>query len=138
MVSDAEEQLKKNLQLRKEFEEKFKIESDPRVTRVGRFLRKTSLDELPQLVQVIQGKMSLIGPRPIIRSEIEKYSIYADKLFSVTPGLSGLWQTSGRSNTSYRERVLLDMYYIDNRSLRLEVQLILLTVITVLRKSGAY
>ena len=138
MVSDAEEQLKKNAELQKQFSEKFKIANDPRITRIGHFLRKTSLDELPQLLQVVQGKMSLIGPRPIVAGEVEKYSIYADKLFSVTPGLSGLWQTSGRSDTTYNERVLLDMYYIDNRSLRLELQLMAMTVATVVKKSGAY
>lgn len=138
MVCDAEELLKNNGELQEQFREKFKIDNDPRVTRIGHFLRKTSLDELPQLIQVLQGKMTLIGPRPIVEAEVERYSIYANKLFSVTPGLSGLWQTSGRSDTSYKERVSLDMYYIDNRSLRLELWLIVMTVVTVLRKSGAY
>jgi lipopolysaccharide/colanic/teichoic acid biosynthesis glycosyltransferase len=137
MIADAEQQLKNNPELRALFETKFKLDDDPRITRVGKFLRRTSLDELPQLIQVLQGKMTLIGPRPIVHSEIEKYSIYAGKLFSVTPGLSGLWQTSGRSSTTYAERVLLDMYYIDNRSLRMELLLLMLTVVTVLKKSGA-
>jgi lipopolysaccharide/colanic/teichoic acid biosynthesis glycosyltransferase len=137
MVSDAEEQLKKNEDLKRMFQEKFKIEDDPRITRIGRFLRCASLDELPQLIQVLQGKMTLIGPRPIVHEEKEKYSIYADKLLSVKPGLSGLWQTSGRSGTTYRERVFLDMHYIDNRCLMLDLYLLVLTVAAVIRKSGA-
>ncbi len=137
MVSDAEEQLKKNEQIRQQFEEKFKIENDPRITPVGKFLRRTSLDELPQLIQVLQGKMTLIGPRPIVRQEAEKYSIYTGKLLTVKPGLSGLWQTSGRSNTTYEERVLLDMRYIDSRCLKLDLQLLVLTAGAVIKKSGA-
>lgn len=137
MVFDADELLNSDPGLREQFQTKFKLDNDPRITPLGRFLRQTSIDELPQLIQVIQGKMTLIGPRPIVPSEVEKYSIYADKLFSVTPGLSGLWQTCGRSNTTYPERVQLDMYYIDNRSLRFELQLMLLTIATVLKKTGA-
>lgn len=137
MVVDADDQLKSNPQLHELFQRKFKLDDDPRITPLGRFLRRTSMDELPQLIQVLQGKMTLIGPRPIVQSEVEKYAIYADKLFSVTPGLSGLWQTCGRSDTTYPERVQLDMYYIDNRSLRFELQLMLLTVVTVLKRSGA-
>ena len=113
------------------------IDDDPRITRVGSFLRRTSLDELPQLIHVLQGEMTLIGPRPIVREEMSKYSIYADKLLSVKPGMSGLWQTAGRSRTTYRERVHLDMHYIDHRCLLFDLQLIVLTVVEVLRKSGA-
>lgn len=138
MVSDAEEQMLKNSQMRQQFEEKFKIENDPRITSIGKFLRRTSLDELPQLIQVLQGKMTLIGPRPIVRREAEKYSIYAGKLLTVKPGLSGLWQTSGRSDTTYEERVLLDMRYIDNRCLSMDLQLLVLTAGAVIKKSGAY
>ena len=137
MVSDAQEILNKNEELRRQFDEKFKIENDPRITRIGSFLRRTSLDELPQLIQVLQGKMTLIGPRPIVRDEVEKYSIYANKLLRIKPGLSGLWQTSGRSETTYEERVLLDMRYIDNRCLILDLHLLVLTVGVVLTKSGA-
>ena len=138
MVSDADEILKRSPEMRKAFDEKFKIEDDPRVTRLGNVLRRTSLDELPQLIQVLQGKMSLVGPRPIIARELEKYSIYSPKLLSVKPGLSGLWQVSGRSDTTYSERVLLDMKYIDNRGALLDVKILVKTVRTVLEKSGAY
>lgn len=137
MIENAEEVLKSDPNLLKQFNKKFKIDNDPRVTPIGDFLRKTSLDELPQLFQVLAGSMSLIGPRPIIERELEKYSIYQNKLLSVKPGLSGLWQTSGRSQTSYSKRVLLDMKYIDKRSITMDIKLILKTVVTVVKKSGA-
>ena len=137
MVSNAEELLTTDPQLQGQFNSKFKIDEDPRVTRIGKFLRCTSLDELPQLFHVIEGKMSLIGPRPIIEREREKYSIYVSKLLSVRPGLSGLWQVSGRSETTYSQRVLLDMYYIDNRSTAMDFKIFLKTFITVLKKTGA-
>jgi len=137
MVVDAEDILKGDPELHRKFREKFKIDGDPRVTVVGRFLRRTSLDELPQLFHVFTGKMSLIGPRPIVRAELEKYSIYRDKLLSVKPGLGGVWQTSGRSSTTYSERVLLDIFYVDHRCLLLDLQLLFLTILCVLRKSGA-
>jgi len=137
MVADAERRLQNDKALQQKFAERFKLDDDPRITRVGGFLRRTSLDELPQLIHVLQGEMTLIGPRPIVRDEISKYSIYADKLFSVKPGMSGLWQTAGRSRTTYRERVHLDMHYIDHRCLMFDLQLIVLTVVEVLRKSGA-
>jgi lipopolysaccharide/colanic/teichoic acid biosynthesis glycosyltransferase len=137
MAVDAEDQLKRNSELRQRFEGNFKIHDDPRVTRVGGFLRKTSLDELPQLVHVLRGEMSLIGPRPIVKPELSKYTIYGAKLLSVKPGLSGLWQACGRSDTTYAERVLMDMHYIDHRSVTLDIQLLLRTVVAVLMKSGA-
>lgn len=137
MVADAEKRLQSDKALQQKFAERFKLDDDPRITRVGSFLRRTSLDELPQLIHVLQGGMTLIGPRPIVRDEMSKYSIYADKLLSVKPGMSGLWQTAGRSRTTYRERVHLDMHYIDHRCLMFDLQLIVLTVVEVLRKSGA-
>ena len=137
MVVDAEELLKRDDLLRHKFEQDFKIKDDPRITRVGRILRKTSLDELPQLWHVLSGGMSLIGPRPIVRPELGKYSIYGNKLLSVKPGLSGLWQVCGRSDTTYPQRVMMDMHYIDHRSLTLDLRLILLTIVAVARKSGA-
>lgn len=137
MVVDAEEQLKRDDLLRHKFEQDFKIKDDPRITRVGRLLRKTSLDELPQLWHVLRGGMSLIGPRPIVRPELGKYSIYGNKLLTVKPGLSGLWQVCGRSDTTYPQRVMMDMHYIDHRSLTLDVRLMLLTIVAVARKSGA-
>jgi lipopolysaccharide/colanic/teichoic acid biosynthesis glycosyltransferase len=137
MVADAEERLKRDTHLRGQFEEAFKIKDDPRITRTGALLRKTSLDELPQLFQVLRGEMSLIGPRPIVERELAKYAIYGVKLLSVKPGLSGLWQVCGRSDTTYPQRVMMDMHYIDHRGLRLDLQLLLLTTIAVLRRAGA-
>ncbi|HWT00687.1 MAG TPA: sugar transferase [Pyrinomonadaceae bacterium] len=137
MVVDAEELLKRDDLLRHKFEQDYKIKDDPRITRVGRILRKTSLDELPQLLHVLGGGMSLIGPRPIVRPELGKYSIYGNKLLTVKPGLSGLWQVCGRSDTTYPQRVMMDMHYIDHRSLTLDMRLMLLTVVAVARKSGA-
>ena len=122
---------------KKEFEKNFKLDDDPRITKIGGFLRKTSLDELPQLLNIIKGDMSVVGPRPIVRAEVEKYGVCADKLFSVKPGLTGFWQANGRSDTTYEERVQMDMYYIDNRSFLLDIRIILKTVISVIRKEGA-
>ncbi len=137
MVVDAEELLKRDDLLRHKFEQDFKIKDDPRITRVGRILRKTSLDELPQLWHVLSGGMSLIGPRPIVQPELGKYSIYGNKLLTVKPGLSGLWQVCGRSDTTYPQRVMMDMHYIDHRSLVLDLRLMVLTLVAVARKSGA-
>jgi lipopolysaccharide/colanic/teichoic acid biosynthesis glycosyltransferase len=137
MVSNAEQLLTTDPQMKRLFDQKFKIDDDPRVTRLGKFLRCTSLDELPQLFHVIQGKMSLIGPRPIIEREREKYAIYVGKLLSVRPGLSGLWQVAGRSDTTYADRVLLDMYYIDNRGFVLDLKIFLKTFSAVIKRAGA-
>ena len=138
MIADAEERLKRDPHLRQQFEEKFKLEDDPRITPLGNFLRRTSLDELPQLFHVLCGDMSLVGPRPIVEKELSKYSIYANKLLSVKPGLSGLWQVCGRSHTTYPQRVMMDMHYIDHRCLTLDLQLLLLTASAVVKKSGAW
>jgi len=138
MIADAEERLKSDPSLRQQFEEKFKLEDDPRITPLGNFLRRTSLDELPQLFHVLSGDMSLVGPRPIVQNELSKYSIYANKLLSVKPGLSGLWQVCGRSHTTYPQRVMMDMHYIDHRCLTLDLQLLLLTASAVIKKSGAW
>jgi lipopolysaccharide/colanic/teichoic acid biosynthesis glycosyltransferase len=137
MVVDAERQLDTHSALRERFATRFKIDDDPRVTRTGRFLRRTSLDELPQLINVLRGEMSLIGPRPIVPRELEKYGPHADKLLTVKPGLGGLWQVSGRSDTTYEERVALDMRYIDQRSLALDLRLLFLTALAVLQRRGA-
>ncbi len=138
MVSNAEEVFNNFTEEQKrEFEINFKLDNDPRITKVGNFLRKTSLDELPQLLNILLGDMSIVGPRPIVKKEIEKYGEYAGKLFSVTPGLTGYWQANGRSDTTYEERVKMDMYYIDNRSLFLDFKIIIKTFVSVLRKEGA-
>lgn len=138
MIANAEERLKRDPQLRRRFEERFKLEDDPRITPLGALLRRTSLDELPQLFHVLRGQMSLVGPRPIVEDELGKYSIYANKLLSVKPGLSGLWQVCGRSDTTYPQRVMMDMHYIDHRCISLDLRLLLLTASAVVRKSGAW
>lgn len=138
MVQNAEEVLRNFTPEQKaEFEKNFKLDDDPRVTKIGAFLRKTSLDELPQLINIIKGDMSVVGPRPIVQKEVVKYGKYADKLFSVKPGLTGFWQANGRSDTTYDERVQMDMYYIDNRSTWLDIKIIFKTFIAVVRKEGA-
>lgn len=122
---------------KEEYYKNFKLDNDPRVTKVGDFLRRTSLDEIPQLINVLKGDLSLVGPRPIVKKEICKYGQYADKLFSVIPGITGYWQSHGRSDTSYEERIEMDMYYIDNRSILLDIKIMFKTVISVIKKEGA-
>lgn len=122
---------------KKEYYINFKLDNDPRITRVGGFLRKTSLDELPQLFNILKGDMSIVGPRPIVEKEISKYGEYIETVFSVLPGLTGYWQANGRSDTTYEERVQMDMYYIKNRSLSLDIKIILKTFISVIKKKGA-
>ena len=118
---------------KEEYYKNFKLDNDPRVTKVGDFLRRTSLDEIPQLINVLKGDLSLVGPRPIVEKEICKYGQYADKLFSVIPGITGYWQSHGRSDTSYEERIEMDMYYIDNRSILLDIKIMFKTVISVIK-----
>ncbi len=140
MYSDSKERLEKLLEdskIKKEWEENFKLDNDPRITRVGKFLRKTSLDELPQLINILTGDMSIVGPRPIIDGEIEKYGKNKAKFLSVTPGLTGWWACNGRSCTSYKERMDLELYYVDNRSLKLDFKIIIKTFISVLKRDGA-
>lgn len=115
----------------------FKLDNDPRITKIGEFLRKTSLDELPQLFNILKGDMSIVGPRPIVEKEIPKYGVYARPVFSVIPGLTGYWQANGRSDTTYDERVQMDMYYINNRSLLLDIKIIFKTFFSVIKKDGA-
>jgi lipopolysaccharide/colanic/teichoic acid biosynthesis glycosyltransferase len=116
----------------------FKMRSDPRVTRVGRYLRRFSLDELPQLINVMRGEMSLIGPRPPLPSEVAQYEDDAVRRLRVKPGLTGLWQVSGRSDLSWEESVRLDLWYVDNWSLVLDLQILGRTAQAVLRGRGAY
>lgn len=116
----------------------FKIKFDPRVTRVGSFLRKWSLDEIPQLLNVIVGHMSLVGPRPPLQSEVDQYETHVSRKFLVKPGITGLWQVSGRSNLSWEESVRLDLSYVENWSIIGDIMILLRTVVTVLRRDGAY
>ena len=138
MVHNAEEILQNlNEEQKKEYAETFKLKDDPRVTKVGKFIRKTSLDELPQLVNILMGDMTIVGPRPIVEKELDFYGDYKKYFLAVKPGLTGLWQVSGRSDTTYDERVALDMEYINKRNTFLDIYIIFMTVIKVLKREGA-
>lgn len=138
MVSNAEEVMNNFTEEQKEeFAKFFKLENDPRITRVGKILRKTSLDELPQIFNILKGDMSIIGPRPVVEDEIEKYGGHKDKYLSIKPGLTGWWACNGRSLTTYQERIELEIYYIDNISLKLDIKCLIRTVIAILKKEGA-
>lgn len=123
---------------RAEWERDHKLTTDPRITPIGRFLRKSSLDELPQLLNVLRGEMSLVGPRPITVAELTRYGRVRWHYLSVRPGLTGLWQVSGRNNTTYEERVALDQRYVEQRSLWLDACILVKTVRVVLLREGAY
>jgi Undecaprenyl-phosphate galactose phosphotransferase WbaP len=142
MYSDAEEKLKeildKNEEIRTEWQNNWKLRDDPRITRVGRFLRKTSLDELPQIFNVIKGEMSLVGPRPYLPREKAIIEENLQVVCSAKPGITGLWQVSGRSNTGHKYRVKLDSWYVINWSLWLDIAIIFKTIRVVLKTEGAY
>lgn len=138
MYVDADERLHQDPDLRRQFEQNFKLKDDPRVTRVGEFLRKYSLDELPQFFNVLLGQMSLVGPRMITEPERARYGKWSMNLATVKPGITGLWQVSGRSDVGYDERVKLDMHYIRNHSIWFDLHLLWQTIPAVLRKRGAY
>lgn len=142
MVPDAERVLQDLLAsddvARAEWQKDFKLKKDPRVTRVGRFLRKTSLDELPQLLNVLKGDMSLVGPRPIVREELIRYGRGARFYLSARPGLTGLWQVSGRSDIDYSRRVAMDRAYAERARVRMDIKIIIRTALVVLRFRGAY
>ncbi len=123
--------------LQREWMRDQKLRNDPRVTAIGRFLRRTSLDELPQLWNVLKGEMSLVGPRPVVRDEWQRYGRRLDTYLAAKPGVTGLWQVMGRSNASYRRRVALDCYYVRNRSLLLDLSILLRTITIVLCRRGA-
>lgn len=131
------EYLENNEEARKEFEKTHKLQNDPRITKIGNFLRKTSLDELPQMINILRGDMSFVGPRPVVEKEVEEYGTNKDKFLSVRPGLTGYWQVNGRSNTTYEERMEMELYYVDNCSLWLDIKIFFKTFITVFKKEGA-
>lgn len=138
MVINAEELMKNfTKEQKEEYEKNFKLDNDPRITKVGKFLRKSSLDELPQLLNILIGNMSIVGPRPIVTKELEKYGNQKDKFLSVTPGLTGFWQASGRSDVDYDERIKMELYYVDHCSLWLDFKIILKTFVAVIKKEGA-
>lgn len=142
MVVDANVQLERllesNPELRTEWERDHKLKDDPRISLVGHFLRKTSLDELPQLLNVLRGEMSLVGPRPIVEAELERYGDDAEYFLMVRPGITGLWQVSGRNDVDYDTRVYLDTWYVKNWSLWYDIAILFKTVRVVLRRDGAY
>lgn len=143
MYADADQRLidilANNPDMRKEWEQNHKLKNDPRVTPIGKFLRKTSLDEFPQFFNVLRGDLSVVGPRPVVRSEIQKHiGAKASTILSVRPGITGLWQVSGRSDTSYTTRIQLDEKYIQEQSFLLDLKLICKTVPCMLWSKGAY
>jgi Undecaprenyl-phosphate galactose phosphotransferase WbaP len=142
MIVNAEAALEKHLaenpRAREEWNREFKLKDDPRITKIGHFLRRSSLDEIPQLYNVLIGEMSLVGPRPVVAAEIPYYGDKKAHYLSVKPGLTGLWQVSGRNDVSYEERVALDAYYVENQSFWGDIVIILKTVYVVLARKGAY
>lgn len=126
-----------SIEQKEEWDENFKLENDPRITKIGNFLRKTSLDELPQIINILKGDMSIIGPRPVVDDEIEKYGKDKAKFLSVKPGLTGYWAANGRSATTYEDRIKLELYYIDHCSLLLDIKIFFKTILSVLKKEGA-
>lgn len=138
MCVDAEQVLQRDASLRQEFEVNFKLKSDPRITPVGLFLRKASLDELPQLWNVVRGEMSLVGPRMISPAELNKFGTAAWIFRCVKPGLTGYWQVQGRQEVSYEQRVEMDLFYVRNRSLAFDLKILIKTPLRVFRGAGAY
>ena len=132
--------LMKDEGLKREFEESHKIKNDPRITTIGKILRKTSLDELPQFINVLKGEMSIVGPRPIVKDEKIKYSENFKKVSSIKPGITGLWQVSGRNNLTYKRRVMLDIIYVENYNLLMDLRILIRTfgVILFPLDRGAY
>ena len=141
MVVDAEQRLQQLLmtseEAREEWARDFKLRRDPRITSFGNFLRKSSIDELPQLINVLRGDMSIVGPRPIVQGEIERYGRYYAHYSAVKPGITGLWQVSGRNDVTYRRRVALDVTYARNKSLVLDLRILAMTVPAVLMAKGS-
>jgi exopolysaccharide biosynthesis polyprenyl glycosylphosphotransferase len=138
MVENAEEQQDALRGLNEADGPLFKIKSDPRTTYIGRWLRRLSLDELPQLYNVLRGEMSLIGPRPPLATEVAQYQEWHKRRLEVSPGMTGLWQVSGRSELSFDEMALLDIYYVENWSLGLDTKILLQTIPKVILGNGAY
>ena len=131
------EYLEKNEEARIEFEENQKLKNDPRITKLGKFLRKTSLDEFPQFINILKGDMSLVGPRPIVDREVKLFGDKMKTIHSVRPGLTGYWAANGRSDTTYDQRVEMEAYYAENFSLLLDIKIIFKTIKSVLKKEGA-
>ncbi|MBJ8051871.1 sugar transferase [Bacillus cereus] len=137
MVTDAEDRLKDLLEHNEVSGAMFKMKDDPRVTKIGKFIRKTSIDELPQLLNVIKGDMSLVGPRPPLPREVEKYTSYDKQRLLVIPGCTGLWQVTERNSVGFKEMVELDLEYINKRGLIYDVKIILKTILVIVKSNGA-
>lgn len=144
MVENADEMLgeimEKSPDLRREFEDNFKLKEDPRITGIGRFLRVTSLDEFPQFWNVLKGDMSVVGPRPLVAEELPKYGHHMDKILTIRPGITGLWQVSGRNDIPYPRRVRIDLYYVNFRNLWIDLLIVFKTIGVVIfpKNNGAY
>lgn len=137
MVKNAEEVLRKDPALWAEFQKNFKLDPDPRITKVGGFIRKTSLDELPQFWNVLKGDMSVVGPRPIVEKELSMYGDRQELYLRMKPGCAGLWQCSGRSETSYEERIELDEQYYRTASVRNDIKILVMTLLSIVKREGA-
>lgn len=138
MVDNAEDLIKKfTPEQMEEYKKNYKLQNDPRITRVGKILRKTSLDELPQLFNILKGDLSIIGPRPVIGEELEKYGFNKNKFLSVTPGLTGFWAANGRSDTTYEQRMAMELFYVDHMSWKLDCRVFFKTVLSVIKREGA-
>lgn len=138
MVDNAEDLIKNfTPEQMKEYKENYKLTNDPRITRVGKILRRASIDELPQLINIVKGELSIIGPRPVVQEELKKYGENAEKLLSVTPGLTGYWAANGRSCISYEHRMEMELFYVDNISFKLDLKIFFKTIETVIKREGA-
>ena len=138
MFSNAEELFEQMTpEQKQEWETNFKVKDDPRITRVGDFIRKTSLDELPQLLNIIKGEMSIVGPRPPLVAEEKAYGEHLAKVMSVRPGLTGYWQAYGRNDISFEDRIKMNLYYIQNMSVAMDLRIIVKTISSVIKKEGA-
>ena len=144
MIPDAdrilEEMMTQSPDLREEFTENFKLKDDPRITKIGQFLRITSLDEFPQFLNVLKGEMSVVGPRPLVPDEIEKYGADIDRVLTIRPGITGLWQVSGRNDIPYAQRIRIDVSYVKRRNFWLDLRIVCRTVAVMMRtkNNGAY
>jgi lipopolysaccharide/colanic/teichoic acid biosynthesis glycosyltransferase len=135
-----QEMMAESAELRQEFSENFKLKSDPRITKIGKFLRSTNLDEFPQFINVLKGEMSIVGPRPLVPEEIERYGAQIDRVLTIRPGITGLWQVSGRNDIPYEQRIRIDVSYVKRRNFWLDLRIVLKTVRQTImpKNNGAY
>jgi lipopolysaccharide/colanic/teichoic acid biosynthesis glycosyltransferase len=144
MIPDAdlllEAMMAQSDSLRQEFSENFKLKHDPRITKIGKFLRVTNLDEFPQFINVLKGEMSVVGPRPLVPEEIERYGKDIDRVLTIRPGITGLWQVSGRNDLPYDERIQIDVHYVNHHNFWLDLQIVIKTILLTImtRNNGAY